>query len=127
MLGWGMAGVGGAALALLFGRRLGRWPLALACAVAGLTFGAWMDLFTVMTFAAERSSGSYFAVAGVSLPFNIAHAAGNALLCLAFGPAFVRMLTRFRRRLEISWVSLPEAAPRAGAVILVLCLSMQVS
>ena len=39
-----------------FGRRLGRWPLALACAAAGFAFGAWMDLFTVMTFAAERST-----------------------------------------------------------------------
>jgi energy-coupling factor transport system substrate-specific component len=125
MLGWGMAGVGGGALASLFGRRLGRWPLALTCAAAGLVFGAWMDLFTIVTFAAERSTGSYLAVAGVSLPFNIAHAAGNALLCLAFGPAFVRMLARFRRRLEVRWAPFPEVATRAGTVLLVLCLATQ--
>jgi energy-coupling factor transport system substrate-specific component len=105
MLGWGMAGAGGGALAAIFGTRLGRVPLALACAAAGFAFGAWMDLFTVMTFAAERSPASYFTVAGVSLPFNVAHATGNAVLCLALGPGFVRMLARFRSRMQVEWVA----------------------
>jgi energy-coupling factor transport system substrate-specific component len=64
-----------------------------------------MDLFTVMVFAAERSVRSYVTVAGVSLPFNVAHATGNAVLCLVFGPAFVRMLARFRRRMQVEWVA----------------------
>jgi energy-coupling factor transport system substrate-specific component len=114
MLGWGMAGVAGGALAAVSGERLGRVPLAFACAAAGLAFGAWMDLFTVLTFAAERSAESYMTVAGVSLPFNIAHAVGNAVLCLAFGPGFVRMLTRFRRRMQVEWV--------AVASLLAVCL-----
>jgi energy-coupling factor transport system substrate-specific component len=118
MLGWGMAGVAGGVLAALLGRRLGRWPLALVCAAAGIVFGAWMDLFTVVTFAAEQTSGSYLAVAGISLPFNVAHAVGNAALCLAFGPAFVRMLARFRTRLEVRW--LPAGGTAAGAGLLVL-------
>jgi prenyltransferase beta subunit len=105
MLGWGMAGVAGGALAVVFGKRLARAPLALACAAAGFAFGAWMDLFTVMTFAAERSARSYATIAGVSFPFNIAHAVGNAVLCLAFGPAFVRMLARFRGRMQVEWVA----------------------
>jgi ECF-type riboflavin transporter, S component/Prenyltransferase and squalene oxidase repeat len=105
MLGWGMAGVAGGALAVVFGRRLGRVRLAVVCAAAGFAFGAWMDLFTVMTFAAERSASSYLTVAGVSFPFNLAHATGNALLCLALGPAFVRMLARFRSRMQVEWVA----------------------
>jgi energy-coupling factor transport system substrate-specific component len=127
MVGWGMAGVAGGALAALLGRRLGRWPLALACAAAGIVFGAWMDLFTVVTFTAERTSGSYFAVAGISLPFNVAHAVGNALLCLAFGPAFVRMLARFRLRLEVRWIPVRkarEAAAGAGLFLLLLFTSL---
>jgi Squalene-hopene cyclase C-terminal domain/ECF-type riboflavin transporter, S component/Prenyltransferase and squalene oxidase repeat len=124
MFGWGMAGVAGGVLAMLFGRRLGRWPLAFACAAAGFVFGAWMDLFTLLSFAAERSTGSYLAVAGVSLPFNVAHAAGNAVLCLAFGPGFVRMLARFRRRLEVRWVRAEEAAAGAGVLLLLLCVPL---
>ena len=91
---------------------------------AGFAFGAWMDLFTLVTFAAESSTAGYLAVAGVSFPFNVAHAIGNALLCLALGPAFVRMLVRFRDRMQVEWVSLEQlggagtagvALARAGA------------
>jgi energy-coupling factor transport system substrate-specific component len=112
MLGWGVVGLAGAGLAraTLAPRRL--W-LALACALAGLAFGAWMDLFTLLSFAAERSGGTYLAIAATSLPFNIAHAAGNALLALLLGPAFVRLLTRFRHRFEVKWMPLP-APGRAG-------------
>ena len=94
MLGWGGSGVGGGGAGAASPARQAarRWSLAVVCALAGFAFGAWMDLFTLMNFAAERSGDSYLAIATVSLPFNIAHAIGNALLCLAFGPAFVRML-----------------------------------
>jgi energy-coupling factor transport system substrate-specific component len=122
MLGWGMAGVGGGALAAVLGTRLGRWPLALFCAAAGFAFGAWMDLFTVMTFAADRSAASYVTVAGVSFPFNAAHAIGNAVLCLALGPAFVRMLVRFRDRMQIEWVSLARMGGTGTAAVALAAL-----
>jgi len=117
MFGWGMAGVGGGALAAMFGTRLGRWPLALFCAAAGFAFGAWMDFFTVMTFTADRSAATYLTVAGVSLPFNAAHAIGNAVLCLALGPAFVRMLVRFRHRMHVEWVPVGAALALAALVV----------
>src|SRR6185436_6990286 len=113
-------------LAMLLGRGLGRWPLALMCAAAGFVFGAWMDLFTLLSFAAERSAGSYLAVAGVSLPFNVAHALGNLVLCLAFGPGFVRMLARFRRRLEVRWIPATQFTAGAGLLLVLLALSLQV-
>ena len=110
MVGWGAAGLGGALLASLAGRRLGRWPLAIACGLAGLAFGAWMDLFTLTSFAAQTSADGYVAIAVLSLPFNIAHALGNVLLCLVFGPSFVRVLERFSRRLHVRWTPAPRAA-----------------
>ena len=105
MVGWGAAGVGGALLAAVSRRRAGRFTLAGACAACGLAFGAWMDLFTLIAFTATPSADGYLAIAGVSLPFNVAHAIGNAALALAFGPAFVRVLERFRRRLDVRWES----------------------
>ena len=95
MVGWGAAGVAGALLATISRRRAGRLTLSGACALAGLAFGAWMDLFTLMAFTATPSAHGYIAIAGISLPFNAAHAIGNAALALAFGPAFVRVLERF--------------------------------
>jgi len=112
MVGWGGAGLAGAALAALSGRRAGRLGLAAACGAAGLAFGAWMDLYLLMTFSATPSVHGYVALAGISLPFNVAHAIGNAALALAFGPAFVRVLERSRRRLDVRW---EPAAPRRRA------------
>ena len=112
MVGWGAAGVAGALLATISRRRAGRLTLAGACALAGLAFGAWMDLFTLMAFTATPSADGYVAIAGISLPFNAAHAIGNAALALAFGPAFVRVLERFRRRLDVRWESAPARPPR---------------
>jgi energy-coupling factor transport system substrate-specific component len=123
MLGWGGAGLFGAALAILTRRRLSRLPLAVACAVAGFAFGAWMDLFTLVAFTNGSKEG-YFAISAVSLPFNIAHAVGNFLICLVFGPAFVRMLVRFRLRLSVRWrIAAPAAMALSGAVLLMLAPS----
>jgi Squalene-hopene cyclase C-terminal domain/Prenyltransferase and squalene oxidase repeat len=120
MVGWGAAGLGGALLASLAGRRLGRWPLAIACGLAGLAFGAWMDLFTLTSFAAQTSADGYLAISVLSLPFNIAHALGNVLLCLAFGPSFVRVLERFSRRLHVRWGPLPAPRARSAATFITM-------
>ena len=128
MVGWGAAGLGGALLASVAGRRLGRWPLAFCCAAAGLVFGAWMDLFTLTSFAAVSSADGYIAIATLSLPFNIAHAIGNFALCAAFGPAFVRVLERFRRRLYVRWVPLDtERRPRTATITTMLALTLVLS
>jgi energy-coupling factor transport system substrate-specific component len=128
MLGWGAVGIAGAVLARAQFRGFRRVAasaehvrvpprvlLALACAVAGFAFGAWMDLFTLMTFAPERSLDAYLVLAAAGLPFNIAHAVGNALLCLAFGPGFLRLLLRFRRRFEVEWEPVPVTGSRRAA------------
>jgi energy-coupling factor transport system substrate-specific component len=118
MAGWGAVGVGGALLArALRGREPNRFLLAAVCGVAGLAFGAWMDIYQ-WTLGARQDLDSYLVVAGTSLPYNLAHAIGNVVFCLLIGPAFIRALERYRRRLELRW--LPAAA--AGALLLALVL-----
>ena len=115
MAGWGAVGVGGALLArALRGREPNRFLLAAVCGLAGLAFGAWMDVYQ-WTLGARQDLDSYLVVAGTSLPYNLAHAIGNVVFCLLIGPAFIRALERYRRRLELRW--LPAAA--AGALLLV--------
>jgi energy-coupling factor transport system substrate-specific component len=106
MAAWGLCGLLGAALGAATGRRVARVPLALFCGAMGLLFGAIMDLSTFTTFSGERSLDQYLAISGTSLPFNVAHAVGNVVFCLAFGPALVRALERFRARLHITWIPL---------------------
>lgn len=116
MVAWGLIGVLGAALAALSGRRLGRVPLAAACGFAGLLFGAILDFSTWVSFSGEHTLGGYVAFSGSSLSFNIAHATGNVVFCLAFGPAFVRALLRFRERFEVRWE--PVVAALAAGLVL---------
>jgi squalene-hopene cyclase-like protein/prenyltransferase/squalene oxidase-like repeat protein len=121
MAGWGAVGVAGAFLArFLRGREPSRFALAAICGAAGLAFGAWMDVYQG-TLAARQDLDTYVAVAGTSLPYNIAHAVGNVVFCLLIGPAFLRALARYRRRLEVRWERTP--APVAlGAIAVALVL-----
>ena len=92
MAAWGLVGVLGAALGAAGGRRLGRVPLAAACGLAGLLYGAILDYSTWVTFSGAHTLGGYVAFSATSLSFNLAHAIGNVVFCLAFGPAFVQGL-----------------------------------
>jgi hypothetical protein len=56
------------------------------------------------------------AVFATSFPFDVAHAAGNVVFCLAFGPALVRALERFRTRMDVTW--LPAASAGAAALLI---------
>jgi energy-coupling factor transport system substrate-specific component len=103
MAGWGMVGIGGAALAATTGRHLGRIGLAVACGLAGLAYGALLDLSVMVTYGGEQSLDRYLALSVRGIPFNVAHAAGNFVLALVAGPALVRMLERFRERCEFRW------------------------
>jgi energy-coupling factor transport system substrate-specific component len=128
MVGWGGVGLFGAALARV-SRDLGRVPLAAACGLAGLGFGAVMNLHMWVTYSGDHTLAKLGASFATSLPFDLAHAVGNIVFCLAFGPALVRALRRFRTRFDIIWVRDDRTAavqreldpgrprgPRGGAV-----------
>jgi energy-coupling factor transport system substrate-specific component len=127
MAAWGGVGLVGAALARV-SRDLGRVPLAAACGLAGLAFGAVMNLSLWVTYSGDHTSAKLVAYGASSLPFDIAHALGNVVFALAFGPALVRALRRYRTRFDIIWVPHGATAvqreldpgrprgPRGGAV-----------
>ena len=94
-------------------------PLAIACGVASAGFGAWMNLHLWVTYSGDHSLaelGAYFAT---SLWFDVAHVAGSVVFCLAFGPALVRALARYRTRFEVRWLAVPAAASIALSLVAV--------
>jgi energy-coupling factor transport system substrate-specific component len=99
MAGWGMCGVLGAALAVLR-PRAGRFTLAAFCALAGIAYGALLNFSLMATYGGELSLERFLALQSRAVPFDAAHAIGNAGLALVAGPAIVRMLARFRERFE---------------------------
>ena len=110
MAGWGAVGLGGALLARVAGRELGRVPLAIACGVLSYAFGAWMNLHLWVTYSGDHSLAQLGANFATSLWFDVAHVVGSVVFCLAFGPALVRALARYRTRFEVRWLTVPAAA-----------------
>ncbi|MFZ0977424.1 MAG: prenyltransferase/squalene oxidase repeat-containing protein, partial [Solirubrobacteraceae bacterium] len=107
MAGWGATGVIGAGLAVLTGRRIGRWTLAIVCFVVGFGFTALQDVGDWVTYS-DHSLSSLGVYVGKGVGFDFVHAGGCFVFALAFGPALIHSLTRFRTRLNVTWVS---AAP----------------
>jgi len=116
MAAWGATGVLGAVLAVVTGRRIGRWPLALACCGAGFAFTVVQDVGDWVTYSdhSRTQLGLYVAQ---GLGFDAIHAAGCLVFALALGPALVRSVQRFARRLQVRWVS-PGAITPVLAVLI---------
>jgi energy-coupling factor transport system substrate-specific component len=116
MAGWGAAGVIGAGLAVLTGRRIGRWTLAIVCFVVGFGFTALQDVGDWVTYS-DHSLGSLGVYVGKGVGFDFVHAGGCFVFALAFGPALIHSLTRFRTRLNVTWVTSTPVPLLAIAVV----------
>jgi len=114
MASWGATGVIGAGVAVVTHRRIGRWPLALVCAVVGFGFTALQDVGDWVTYS-DHSLAQLGVYVGKGIGFDVVHAAGCLVFALAFGPALIHSLRRFRMRLNVTW----ETATPLLAVALV--------
>jgi energy-coupling factor transport system substrate-specific component len=119
MVGWGGVGVLGALLGHLTHRRLGRVNLALACAVSAAAFGAWMNIHLWVTYSGDHTLATLGAYFATSLWFDVAHVGGSIVFCLAFGPALVQALARYRTRFEVRWLAAPAAAATALLAVVI--------
>ena len=99
MVGWGMCGMLGAALALGT-RNAGRFTLAAACGFAGIAYGVLLNFSLMATYGGDLSLERFLTLQARALPFDAAHALGNVAFALIAGPAMVRMLVRFRERFQ---------------------------
>jgi Prenyltransferase and squalene oxidase repeat len=124
MAGWGVVGVIGAGLAVLTRRQIGRWPLALVCAVVGFAFTVLQDVGDWVTYS-DHSLASLGVYVGKGIGFDCIHAAGCLVFALAFGPALIRSLSRFATRLHVTWQ--PVVPPLALIVALAVALSFSFS
>jgi energy-coupling factor transport system substrate-specific component len=111
MAAWGLIGVIGAGWARITGGRLRRLPTMALCAAVAFLYGLLTNLSTLTAAGRTPTTGQWAATEVAGLPFDLAHAVGNVAFFLAFGPAFVRVLQRYRGRLEVRWTSAPPAAP----------------
>jgi energy-coupling factor transport system substrate-specific component len=116
MAGWGATGLIGAWLAAVTRGRIGRWPLAIVCAVVGFGFTAFQDVGDWVTYS-DHSAAQLGVYVGKGLGFDAIHAGGCLVFALAFGPALLRSIKRFTTRLQVTW-----QAPKAAVAPVVLAL-----
>jgi energy-coupling factor transport system substrate-specific component len=103
MLAWGMVGLLGASLGRRRGRPIPRLAMALICAAAGFAYGLVLNFYTFVTFTGAHTLAQFIVIEGSAFSFDLAHAIGNFVFYLAFGPALVRALSRFRLRMDVQW------------------------
>jgi energy-coupling factor transport system substrate-specific component len=112
MLAWGLVGLTGAGLSRW---RLPRLAMASIAAAAGLAYGAITNLSLWVPYTSHTLS-SYLLIEGQGLPFDIAAAIGNFAFYIAFGPALIRSLRRYRARTVVVFASLILLLPAAAAL-----------
>lgn len=118
MAAWALCGLLGAALAAAGRGRLGRLPMALCCAAAGLIFGVILNFGSAVNMGGSDVIASFWVYSAQSAPFDVAHAIGNFVFFMLAGPALVHSLRRLRRRADVVWPAdaPPPAASSATAV-----------
>jgi hypothetical protein len=146
MAGWGAVGVIGAGVAWLMAARslgrprragslrdlglrrgarpagylpppLGRWSLAIICCIVGFGFTALQDVGDWVTYS-DHSWAQLGVYVGTGLGFDAIHAAGCVAFALAIGPALIRSIQRFSRRIQVNWLSAGGIVP--GLVLAVV-------
>ncbi len=117
MAAWGLVGLAGALLGRVSGRRMGRFGLALACAVMALVAKEIMNVYT-WTLGAPHTPAAFLLVAGQALPFDITDTVASFLFGFAFGPELARLLGRMRARMTVRWepARTPTRAPAGPSV-----------
>jgi energy-coupling factor transport system substrate-specific component len=120
MAGWGMIGILGAGLARITGGHIGRWPLAAIAFPAGFAFTALQDVGDWVTYS-DHSLAQLGVYVGKGVGFDLVHATGCVAFALAFGPAMIRSLGRFRLRLQVVW----STAPLLLAAVVALHIAAQ--
>ncbi|OUM99929.1 MAG: hypothetical protein BAA02_07350 [Paenibacillaceae bacterium ZCTH02-B3] len=102
MFAWGMAGYTAGLLARggLFWRK--RAPLAALGLVWGFLYGWILNAsIAIDQWAQTKSWANVLAVYAAGLPFDAIHAAANVFFLALFGPAWIRLLERYRDKYSV--------------------------
>jgi energy-coupling factor transport system substrate-specific component len=106
MIGWALVG---ATAAPAGGLLRNRYALAAFGIVWGFVFDWLMDVWAWSTLGPSANLHSFLTLASTGIPFDIAHATGNAVIALVAGPTMIRMLDRYARRLHATFAPLESA------------------
>jgi energy-coupling factor transport system substrate-specific component len=99
MFAWGMAGFTAGLYAHRGPVRRKRLPLMLFGAAWGFLYGWIMNITLALdVWVREQSWQAVMTVYALGLPFEVIHAAANLFFLALFGPAWIKLLERYRRK-----------------------------
>ncbi|KYH32916.1 hypothetical protein MOMUL_06940 [Moorella mulderi DSM 14980] len=113
MFAWGLAGTSAGVMGIIF-PRAGKKVMTVFSFLWGYLFGCIMNLWTWTGFVHPLNWQSFVATYAASFWFDTFHATGNAAFYLLFGPSFVKILQRFRRKLEVTLLPVIEGDKNAA-------------
>ncbi len=103
MFSWGMCGVLGGLISKM-SKSFNLPVFALLCGFGGYLFGWLMNVWHWMGFVYPLSLKTFLATYMASFPFDTIHMIGNVIISIAFGKSFYRILTRFKRRIDVKYL-----------------------
>ncbi len=103
MICWGMVGVSGAVVKVLF-PGAGNKTLTVLCFFWGYLYGAIMDLWHWSVFMRPLTLKSYFIIWAAGFSFDSLRAVGNLLFCVALGHQTIKMLGCFRKKMDVKYL-----------------------
>lgn len=104
MFTWGLAGTSAGAIKMIC-PHIGSRGMAVFSFLWGYLYGWIINLWLWTTFVSPLNWPSFVATCAASFWFDTFHALGNTLFYLFFGPSFVKLLKRFRRKLEVTFIA----------------------
>lgn len=103
MICWGIVGVSGAVVKVLF-PGAGNKTLAVLCFFWGYLYGAVMDIWQWSVFMRPLTFKTYFLTWAAGFSFDSLRAAGNLLFCAALGRQTLKILQYFRKKMEVQYL-----------------------
>jgi len=104
MFAWGLAGSSAACFRVAFPGAGKRAMLAFQF-TWGYLYGGIMNIWTWATFIQPLNWQSFLATCAAGVWFDTVHAAGNVLFYLLFGTGAVKVLDRFKKKIEVKPVT----------------------
>ncbi|MBU0763123.1 MAG: hypothetical protein KKD39_08875, partial [Candidatus Altiarchaeota archaeon] len=83
-------------------KRFQKITLTLYGGLSGLFFGLYTDIFSWLFFTAQYSIKTYFAVALNGMIFTLSYVIGNIVLIWFLSTPFLKVFTRFKKRLTVT-------------------------
>jgi energy-coupling factor transport system substrate-specific component len=103
MLCWGLVGVSGAAVKVLF-PGAGNKTLTVLCFFWGYLYGAIMDIWQWSVFVSPLTFKTYFLLWAAGFSFDSMRAAGNLLFCIALGCQTIKILRYFHKKMDVQYL-----------------------